>query len=230
MDETGSRPHEPLVSGVRDGVEHGYRALETVLDGMRGSLDRVSSRSARSSGPDAPRSRRRPATGSHEQPQSGSGSGDERTASGARRPLGELLHVMTDLLSYAGEVAVDVADEFTGGRGHGTSGGALVLRGPATVAGGESRVQFHLHNSQARATEPIDFVATDLIGTSGSIEASAVRFDPGSIDRIPPQGHAEVDIVISVPEKADAGRYRGVVHATLGEAWAVVEVEVVRRR
>lgn len=229
MDETGSRPHEPLVSGVRDGVEHGYRALETVLDGMRGSLDRVSSRSGRSSGPDAPRPRHRPATGSHEQAQSGPSG--ERATTGARRPLGELLHVMTDLLSYAGEVAVDLADEVTGGLGgHGASGGALVLRGPATVAGGESRVQFHLHNSQPRATEPIDFVATDLIGTSGSIEASWVRFDPGSIDRIPPQGHAEVDIVISVPEKAEAGRYRGVVHATLGEAWAVVEVEVVRRR
>lgn len=229
MDETGSRPHEPLVSGVRDGVEHGYRALETVLDGMRGSLDRVSSRSGRSSEPDAPRPRRRPVTGSHEQTQSGPGG--ERTATGARRPLGELLGVMTELLSYAGEVAVDLADEVTGGLGgHGTPDGALVLRGPAAIAGGETRVQFHLHNRQPRATEPIDFVATDLVGSHGTIDASAVRFDPESIDRIAPQGHAEVDVVVSVPDKTDEGRYRGLVHASLGDAWAVVEVEVVRGR
>ncbi len=239
MAEPRPRPHEPLVSGVRDGVEHGYRALETVLEGMRGSLERVSPRTARRTfGGDvdrpANRDGGRPVTGSHDHRRHGESSASSSSRTGGRRPLGELVGVMTDLLSFAGEVAVDLAGELTSVAGSGRSDeapvGALVLKAPAVAPGGRTRVQFHLHNRLPHATGTVDFTTTGLAGATEVIRGRSIRFEPKSLDRIGPHQHAEVDIVVHVPEQTPPGTYRGTVHATVGDAWAVVEIEVIGPR
>lgn len=231
------RPHEPLVSGVRDGVEHGYRALETVLEGMRGSMERVAAPTARPRRTNPTRrGGGRPITGSHDDARRAhtdqSESSDRRF--GGRRPLSELFDVMTDLVSYAGDVAVGVAGELTHVAGADPrvepGGGALVLRPLPVPPGGTARVTFHLHNRTPRATDCVTFTRTDLVGSTDVIPDDAVRFDPGRIEGIGPHGHAEVDVVIEVPMKTPAGMYRGIVHATLGDAWVVVELEVAGRR
>lgn len=208
MVDKRSAAFEPIVGGARDGVETGYRALESVLEGLRESLRRVA----------PPRA-------------------EKETARAAATPrsadvpaVDDLFGLLARALRYASELADDLADAL------GTVGDDDDRESPTTgsqleaepvLPGETATVLFHVHNRTPNATGVVTFSATALHGDAGAIGSDAVRFDPEGLERIGPWDTHEITVAVDVPEEAAPGIYRGTVHAIPGDAWAVVVIEVL---
>jgi hypothetical protein len=200
-DERRQTRIDPLVEGVTDGVSHGYQALERVLEGLAQSL-RVQGR--------------------------GGGAGSGVSAAGRPSAVDHSTQIVIELLHRAGDlahgVAHAVARQGPGAPGQQESTHEVVLEAPP---GGRASADFKLWNTGPTVLRQLSFQATDLHGAGEQIASKAVTFRPQAVKNIRQNAAAEVQVEVTVPAKAVAGRYRGLVQAKPGDAYAVLELTVL---
>jgi hypothetical protein len=154
---------------------------------------------------------------------------------------GSATDLFVELLERFGEAVQDVAaaiaerEWFDGEPEYPT----LELRAPS---GHSAAVEFDFTNTGPSALAKVMFEATDLLGATNQIDASAVSFEYGDdpyIPRVGPGKRARVIVAVAIPDEAPAGPYRGVIAARSAapegraeaeggpdDAWAVIELEV----
>jgi hypothetical protein len=222
----GHEGPEPVITGIREGVDAGYQALEYVLDGLRESLRiRRPSWTAwaqqRTGYPrDGGRATGAPAPGDQVHA-AGYGVGGE----GLSREVDNLVRMLAELLGSASAVAHEFAGfiaDRTGQPSH-VEHAHIALRGtPGKVAAGS----FKVHNTASTRLAEVSFTATKLIGGKDHIiESGKVTFEPETIKNVRPGGSIETAIKVDVPG-VPPDTYRGLISAAPGGAWAVVEVKV----
>jgi hypothetical protein len=201
------RGYDPLVAGISDGVAAGYQALEYVFQGLSESLER------------------RPGTGTkHDR-----GGHKRRSPRGTGPPLDiidDLASLFADLLDRAGEVAQETAHSITERPWVQAHEDECARLGISGEPGAEASTDFRVWNTSSKVLHRVDLSSTDLIGHEKNIDADAVTFAPSYLDRIPPNKSAAPKVVVKIPDDAELGTYRGVIQATPGGAWAVLEVTV----
>jgi hypothetical protein len=241
---------DPIVTGMADAGVHGYRALESVGEGLREML-----RARAGRGPDATRRAagrapgRAPAAGAGRTPvrppvDGATGRRPLREPLAAtRRPgrggaaagevLGDLADVLAELLELAGEVAHDVADAISSGPDgrddDGDGGGAP--EGPEqvtlhTVAGEMVVTEFTVWNTGSVVLRDMEFTSTALVGPRAELPGERVSFSPEAVPLVPPGTSATVELRVPIPADAEPGTYRGLVQADPGGAFVVVSITV----
>jgi hypothetical protein len=201
------RGYDPLVAGISDGVAAGYRALESVYQGLAESLER------------------RPDIGSRRD----EGGQRRRSPRGAGPPLDiidDLASLIADLLDRAGEVAQETAHSITERSWVPEHDYECPRLGITGEPGAEASADFRVWNTSSKTLARVDLFSTDLLGQEAAISADAVTFAPSYIDRIPPNRSASPKVVVKIPADATEGTYRGVIQAKPGDAWAILEVTV----
>jgi hypothetical protein len=212
QDGPGRRGSEPFIVGISEGVNAGYQALDYVLQGLRESV----------------RLRR---TGSGSTPASSGGRAGgvnpSRRGGGAPLDLDQVVGMVGDLLGSASDVAQEVArtvgERSVKGTRHEPHQDRLAIEAPQ---GGEGSTEFCVHNTSASVLKDVKLMATDMVGDAGQI-ASAVDFEPRSIEKIPPGRWAAAKVKVKVPERAVPGAmYRALLQGEPGGACATLEVVV----
>jgi hypothetical protein len=244
---------DPLLSGVEEAMEAGYRTVEYVFDAFAESLRRrpVSGYEGRATGPrrHAPTAGRRSAraaasrvgttrTGSPIEPGgSAERRGYRRGPSQEPAPLsGGLADLVVEFLDLFGEIVQDVVGG-VGGEIYRDEVPRLELR---AVPGEKStKLKFRFTNTGSSALTGLGFETTALLNAAERIEPDAISFGglpPGT--RVAPGGSVLVELEVALPDDQQPGIYRGVIVATstprtgrpVGEAaldaWALVEVDI----
>jgi hypothetical protein len=192
---------DPLVAGVSDGVSHGYRALERVLEGLAQSL-RVQGRAGTE--------------------------GSTVTGAGQRSAADHSTQIVVELLHRAGDLAHGVAHSVA----RQASGGGVQAEGTHEVvleaaAGGKASAEFKVWNTGPTVLRELTLHATDLQGADRTIASKAVKFKPSAMETVRQNAAAEVQIEVTVPARTAPGRYRGLIHATPGDTYAVLALTVL---
>jgi hypothetical protein len=257
MTERRNPAFEPLVSGAKDGVEAGYRALEAVLDGLRESTRRLAppSRSrraqqGRSSVPPTVRVQAGPSTArttptadrpTAHVPAGGAGAGAGAASGGGRldERFDGLVGLLADALHYASEI-IDELGDVVGGLGEDRDGDddgdergddrgvpSHELTTPAAVPGGRPVSTTMYLHNHAPGKTPTLTFRATDL-TSGVGDIGRERVS-FEPESVPlgPTGAAQVTISVQVPKGTTPGTYRGTVHAVGSEAWGLLVVEVV---
>ncbi len=242
---------DPIVTGMADAGVHGYRALESVGEGLREMLrvragrgPEVTARAVTRAPGRAPN--RAPGRGAGRAPADRpvSGSPDaakaRRPVAAPRRPgragsaagdvLGDLADVLAELLELAGEVAHDVADAISGhdddGRDReGTHDGPeqVTLH---TLAGEVIATEFTVWNTGSIVLRDMEFKSTALVGPRGELPGELVTFEPEAVPFVPPGTSAIVTLHVPIAADVEPGTYRGLVQADPGGAYVVVSITV----
>ena len=219
-EEATRRRTDPLMEGVTDGVAAGYDALEHVLAGLRESVRQRPGTESAAAGPAKRSAPRHPRTAARRRPP------PQRGMPPARDMVDEIAGLVSEMLELgaglAGDFAGVIDDRSTGGSGN---GGALPVQ-LAAEAGASASVEFQVTNTGATALKGVVLAVTDLIGEGGRIGPESLSFDVPGIDRIRPGGTDGVIISVEVPTDAAPAIYRGIVAASPGDAWAVLELTV----
>lgn len=236
---------DPIVTGMADAGVHGYRALESVGEGLRGMLrvragrgapvaSRTPSR-APSGPPTRPPARTpvRPATARAVDPGPTTSSSSAqrrpgRAGAAAGEVLGDLADILAELLELAGEVAHDVADALSGPDEEPETPGS---EGPEqvtlhTLAGEVVMTEFTVWNTGSLLLRDMSFTSTALVGPHGELPGESVAFRPDVVPLVPPGDGVTVALTLPIPADAAPGTYRGLVQAEPGGAYVVVSITV----
>jgi hypothetical protein len=217
-------PIGPLASGLGDGVQHGFRAVDSVAEGLRESLhlratrrsyashqttSNVTSRPGVTARPGAPR-----ATDT-------TGVTGVTPAPGMSGAItGELLRLFGEVLGTAGDVAQEVARTLSGYHPCAwddqdvTLDQVLVQESATDVLPGE----FTIWNTGAGDLRDVVFTATDLVGPNRKrISDTKVHCDPPTVT-IPPNAYAKITVKVDHDPNRTLGDYRGMIIADPGGA------------
>lgn len=157
--------------------------------------------------------------------------------SDAPRSIGGLVEVWIDLLRRTSESVARLADDAAGGDGSRASVGIDLDSGRATgavllhvdnlgAATGES-AEVWLHNGTATSLGPVTLRAGQLMTADDQALAACVRFEPATIDDLPPRSSRGVGVAIVASGDLTAGTYRGLVQAGgAPQVWLPLEVVV----
>jgi methionine-rich copper-binding protein CopC len=200
-DERRQTRIDPLVEGVSDGVSHGYRALERVLEGLAQSI-----RAQEGAEPSGSAAR----------------TGDRPSA------IDHSTQIVVELLHRAGDLAHGVAHSVSSQAPRGATQHAgtheVVLR---AAPGAKARADFKVWNTGPTVLRELTFHATDLQGGGRRIAATNVRFHPSAVKNVRQNAAADVQVEVTVPARAVAGRYHGVIEATPTDTHAVLALTVL---
>lgn len=237
--EPGRRPVDPLVAGVGEGVAAGYRAVESVVEGMAESLRR---RPGASSARGASARQRTGRTAGARRRSTGKGPGRASGRARASSTTGdELADLIAALLDRFGEAAQDIAG-YIGERDWFDGPAECPRLGLDGVPGALAEDEFRFTNTGSSALRELGFEATDLLGAAARIDAGQVGFEPQDKERsarLRPGGSTMVTLTVAIPDEVPAGTYRGVIATRSAApvargaaeggpegAWALLELEV----
>jgi hypothetical protein len=219
------RQVDPLLGVAAEAAGAGLRGADYVVEGLSEGLRRRTGR--RSAGAAAGRQRYGRTPPAYE---------------GPPPVTGRTTDLFVELLDRFGEAVQDIAAgidkrEWSGGE---PDCPTLELRG---VPGHRAGVEFDFTNTGPSALVRVAFEATDLLGPTTRIDASAVRFkheeDYPHIPRVGPGGRARVTVTVRIPKNTPDGTYRGLIAARSAapagraeaeggpnDAWSLIELEV----
>lgn len=153
-----------------------------------------------------------------------------------REDAHEVVDLVIDLLHIAASSAGGLAQRViriqarTGGDGGGRDGSAIpAIESMAARPGERVSVSMALENAGAEAVEAVNFIASDLVTSSGlRIAASDILFEPAEVT-IGPRSRTQVRISVQVPADARPGTYSGMLVASkLEQVRAVLSVPVAQ--
>ncbi len=123
-----------------------------------------------------------------------------------------MLGVVQDLSDIAGALPAD-------------AGGRDRLDVAVPAPGDVGTATIWVHNSSGDDVAPVELTASDLVGASGRIPATAVWFEPGTSQPVAAGGSLPVPVRVTAPSGVVSGVYHGVVSA-LGLPGAVLALRV----
>lgn len=231
------RTTRPLTSGVQEAVDATLDLAERVTESAAYALRRRPA--APGEGPArGPRRAGRAPAGAAE-PAAAMPAGRAGGRGSAADLIGEVAGIFAELLDRAGEAAQEVAASIGEQEWAGADYEAcpqLEVRG---VAAGDAAWEFRFTNTGSSALDEVGFVATELIGSAGSIDAGQIRFEPEQISRLGPAKSEAVKVIVRIPEGQTEGTYRGLIQARAASkrdraaaeagpegAWALLRLEV----
>jgi hypothetical protein len=193
---------DPLAAGISDGVRSGYRALESVLEGLRESLG------VRAAGG------RKPA-------EHGPGHGAREAPSGA--VVDDVARLLAELLDRAGDVAHDVA------RAIGEGGGEDPAPAPpveqvdlAAAIGGGAEGEFTIYNTGSARLPELRLLSTGLACGDDEIPNAEIHFEPETIENLGPREGVTVKVMIDPALDRIDATYQGVALTKPGDAVVLI--------
>lgn len=152
-----------------------------------------------------------------------------------RKDAHEVVDLLMDLVQIAANSAGGLAQRVIRVRASGDKDAAAEAPSVATIHSAEAApgqrvtVSMGLENAGDTTVEAVNFIASDLITSSGlKIAASDILFEPELIN-IAPNSRVQVQISVNVPDDASPGTYSGMLVASkLEQVRAVLNVPVAR--
>jgi hypothetical protein len=225
--DSAQRGPEPLIVGIREGVEAGYQALEYVLAGLRES---VRIRRPTWTGSTKERLDWAQRQGAHARGTTDSGRHPLRDFVGEGAPfeLDYLVRMLADLLGSASGVAQEfaryISERSEQEPAHPKAPAQLEPKG---FPDSNASCQFRVHNTTSTALRDVVFAGTELIGDEAAVQTSLISFEPDHISSIRPGGSVTTTVTVAIPRGFPRDTYRGLILAEPGDAWAVLELTVL---